>query len=136
MEAEKTKLLIVSENQKVRVQEHQTQKQQAIIKASSDLEVSKINIEREIQEKLNNQKLATMEVEMAIGKAKAEADAQFYIANKELETVKQRLSKEYLNFEATLTLTNNLKLFVGDQIPDYIIFGKDEGGGVVAKPSK
>jgi len=128
MESEKTKLLIVTENQKVRVQEHQTQKQQAIIKASSDLEVSKINIEREIQEKLNQQKLASIEAEMAIGKAKAEADAQFYIANKELETVKQRLSKEYLNFEATQTLTTNLKLFIGDQIPDYIVFGKEDGG--------
>jgi len=66
---------------------------------------------------------------MYASRAKAEADAQFYIANKELETVKQRLTKEYLILEATQALTTNLKLYVGDQIPDYVSL---DGNGISA----
>jgi len=126
MESERTKLLVVSENQKVRLQEADTQKQQAIIRASSELEVAKINIEREVQEQINKKKLATMENDNFLNKALAEADAQFYIASKELETVQQRLTKEYLHFETIQALTTNLKLFLGDQIPDYINFQGDQ----------
>jgi len=127
MEGEKTKLMIVSENQKVRIQEAETIKQQAIIKASSELEVSKINIERETQEKINQGKLAKLENEMYLIRAKAETDAQFYIANKELETIQQKLSKEYLQYEGMQALSANLKVFIGDQIPEYINFGVSEG---------
>ena len=126
MESEKTKLLIVTENQKVRLQEADTQKQQALIKATTVFEVTNINIEREIQEQINKKKLATLDNENYVNKARSEADAQYYIASKELETVKQRLTEEFLQFESIQSLTSNLKLYLGSQIPAYINFNGAE----------
>ena len=119
MEAERTKLLIVTENQKVRIQEVETQQQQEVIKARSKLEVAKINIQRQIDEKVNQRKLQEIENKIAVDRTKAEVDAEFEKQNRQLETQKEKLSPEFLESTTVDALLSNIDFYVGDSIPSY-----------------
>ena len=49
--------------------------------------------------------------------AKAEADAEFYRAQKEAEANRMRLTPELLQLETVRALANNTKIYFGDSIP-------------------
>lgn len=119
MESERTRLLIVTENQKVQLQEAETKKQQEIIRAKSRLEVAKINIQRETNEKVNQKKISDIENKMALDRTKIETDAEFYKATRELETLQQKFSKEFLESTAVDALVSNVDFYIGNDIPDY-----------------
>lgn len=117
MESEKTKFLIVSENQKVKKQEAETKKRQAIIKAQSELEVTKINMEKKLKEKENELKIAKIENQMYLDREKSKVDANYYKNIKELETSHEKLTPEYIKYESIKSMTNNLVINVGSQVP-------------------
>ena len=117
MEKERTKLLIVTESQKVQAQEAESWKEQEIIKAKSKLEVAEINIQKELNEKINQKKLSEIENKMEFDSAKAKTDATFYKSSKDLETLQQKLSNEYLESVTVDALVNNVKFYLGDSVP-------------------
>jgi len=118
MEKERTRLLIVTENQKVQIQEAETLKEQEIIKGKSRLEVAEINIQKEINEKINQKKINEIENKMALDSAKAKTDAMFYKSSKDLETLQQKFSDKYLESMTVSALVNNAKFYLGDSIPE------------------
>ena len=117
MEAEKTRLLIVNEHQKVKRQEAETKKRQAIIKAQSDFDVTKINMEKKLKEKENELKIANIENHMYLDREKSKVDAEHYKNIKELETSREKLSEEYIRYESIRSLTSNLVINIGSQVP-------------------
>ena len=127
MEAEKTRFLIVSENQKVKKQESETKKRQAIIKAQSELEVTRINMRKKLKEKENELKIATIENQMYLDREKSKVDAEHYKNLKELETSKEKLSADYIRYESIKSLTNNLVINIGSQVP-MVKFVHTDGG--------
>lgn len=118
MEEEKTKLLIVTEKQKVRIQEKETKRKQLLIKANSEFEITKINIEKQLKDKENQLSIAKIENEIFLSKEKSLVDAEYYKSKKELETIKQKLTPQYLAYLNYDSLTNNLVLYLGDDIPN------------------
>jgi regulator of protease activity HflC (stomatin/prohibitin superfamily) len=117
MEAEKTRYLIVNEHQKVKKQEAETKKRQAIIKAQSELDVTRINMGKKLKEKENELKIAKIENEMYLDREKSKVDAEHYKNLKELETSKEKLTPEYIRYESIKSLTNNLIINIGSQVP-------------------
>ncbi len=99
MEAEKTRFLIVTENQKVKKQEAETKKRQALIKAHSDLDVTKIVMQKKLKEKENEFKIATIENKMYLDREKSKVDADNYKNEKELETNKEKLTPEFIRYD-------------------------------------
>lgn len=118
MEEEKTKLLIVTEKQKVRIQEKETKRKQLLIKANSEFEITKINIEKQLKDKENQLSISRIENEIFLSKEKSLVDAEYYKSKKELETIKQKLTQQYLAYLNYDSLTNNLILYLGDDIPN------------------
>ncbi|KRW99626.1 hypothetical protein PPERSA_03427 [Pseudocohnilembus persalinus] len=110
----------IKEQRKVKIQEAETQQKQQIIQANSKLEVKKLEMERLVQQKQNEQKLKQMQDEMYLNTQKQIADSKYFSEQKELELMEKKISKEYLERIVLDSLTSNLKLFIGDQIPSYI----------------
>jgi len=117
MEAEKTKLLIATETQKVAQKEAETERLRATIAADKVAKVSEIKMRQKIAEKEAEQKIATLEDKIRSSRLKANADAEFYAAVKEAEGNEQRLTPAFLEFAHLRALANNTKVYFGEKIP-------------------
>ena len=118
MEAEKTKLLIATEVQRVREKEAETEKLVATIAAQRDANVSRVNMQREIEEKEASRKLAGIEDTMHVARERALADAEHYKALKDADANAQRLTPEYLEFQRIQSMGNVKKVYFGKELPD------------------
>ena len=120
MEAQKTQLLISTERQKVVEREAETERKKARIEAEKNAEVSRINMEKEIQEKESKRKIAEIEDSIQLAKSKAQTDSQFYRALKEAQANKLHLSREFLQLELIRSIANNTKIYYGEKIPSVL----------------
>lgn len=96
MEAEKTKLLISIERQRVVEKEAETERLKASIAAEKAANVSRITMERKIIKKQAYQKIQSIDNEMESAREKALADAAFYAAERKSEANKLKLTEQYL----------------------------------------
>ncbi|XP_028397317.1 erlin-1-like [Dendronephthya gigantea] len=117
MEAEKTKLLIAQQKQRVVEKEAETDRKRAVIEAEKVASVSKIQFQQKIMEKESLKTMSEIEDATNLARAKGNADADYYSAVKASEANKLKLSKEFLELERYRSLTNNLKIYFGPNIP-------------------
>jgi len=121
MEAEKTKLMITTQRQKVVEKEAETERKKAVIEAEKEAYVAKIQYDRKIMEKESNQKIAEIEDSIHLARERAKSDAEFYRVQKQAEANALLLTKEYLELEKYSSLTNNQKVFFGPDIPSMFV---------------
>merc|ERR1719350_1225327 len=124
MEAEKTKLMISTQRQKVVEKEAETERKKAVIEAEKEASVGKIQYERKILEKESLQKMAKIEDEMHLAKEKSKTDAEFYRIKRESEANALLLTKEYLDLRKYEAVSSNRKVYFGPDIPN-VYFGND-----------
>ena len=134
MEAEKTKLLISTQRQKVVEKEAETERKKAVIEAEKEAQVAKIQYERKIQEKESLQKMAKIEDEMHLAKGRSRTDAEFYRIKRESEANALLFTKEFLELKKYEAVSSNRKVYFGPDIPN-IYLGNDasDGDGTKAK---
>jgi hypothetical protein len=118
MEKLRVDFFIAAEKEKVRLEEEVTKQRQQVIKAESNLEVKKIELQKMIERKDNDLKMARIEGEMIYEKVKTQIDTEFMSAMEEAKNYQILFTPEYLSFLATDALTSNLKLVLGDEIPN------------------
>jgi regulator of protease activity HflC (stomatin/prohibitin superfamily) len=118
MEAEKTKLLIAAERQKVVEKEAETERKRAIIEAEKVALVAKIQWDQKIMEKESEKKMAEIEDLTHLGREKARADAEYYKAQRQAESYKLMLTPEYIELKKYEALASNNKVYFGNSIPD------------------
>lgn len=121
MEAEKTKLLIVTETQKVVEKEAETERKKATIQAEKVADVSRINMQRQIEEKEAQKKVAQIEDEMHGNREKAIADAESYKVAKEAEANEARLTPAFLEYMHIMSMANNTKVYFGSELPSMYV---------------
>merc|ERR1712196_540442 len=121
MEAEKTKLLISTETQKVVEKQAQTEQLRATIEAQMNADVSATKMKMNIAEKQAQQEMQAIADSMHLAKEKANADAQFYTAKKESEGNSLLLTDAYLEFMHIQSLANNTKVYFGDKMPSMFV---------------
>jgi hypothetical protein len=80
MEKIKVDFFIAAEKEKVRFEEELTKQRQQVIKAESNLQVKKIELNKMIERKENDFKMAKIEAEMIFEKAKTQIDTEFLAA--------------------------------------------------------
>merc|ERR1719350_1118076 len=124
MEAEKTKLMISTQRQKVVEKEAETERKKAVIEAEKEAHVAKIQYEQNILEKESMQKMAKIEDEMHLAKEKSKTDAEFYRIKRESEANALLLTKEYLDLRKYEAVSSNRKVYFGPDIPN-VYFGND-----------
>jgi regulator of protease activity HflC (stomatin/prohibitin superfamily) len=126
MEAEKTKLLIAQQKQKVVEKEAETERKKAVIEAEKLKEVASIQYEQKVMEKESQKKMSQIEDEAYIAQMKAKADAAFYTAEREASANKLKLTPEYLEVLKYQAVTTNTKVYFGTSIPDMFMEGAKE----------
>ncbi|OXU30180.1 hypothetical protein TSAR_007633 [Trichomalopsis sarcophagae] len=123
MEAEKTKLLISTQHQKVVEKDAETDRKKAIIEAEKEAQVAKIQYNQKIMEKESLQRMAAIEDEMHLAREKSRSDADYYQMARQAEANKLLLSKEYLELEKYKSLSKNAKVYYGQDIPKMFSLG-------------
>merc|ERR1719201_740541 len=131
MEAEKTKLMISTQRQKVIEKDAETDRKKAEIEAEKEAQVAKIQYERKIMEKESNQKIAEIEDKIHMAREGAKSDAEFYRVQKQAEANKLLLTKEYLELQKYSSLTSNQKVYFGPDIPT--MFVSNQGDSDISK---
>merc|ERR1719412_2630887 len=125
MEAEKTKLLISTQRQKVIEKDAETERKKAVIEAEKEAQVAKIRYEQNILEKESLQKMETINDEVHLAKERSRADAEFYKIQKLAEANRLLLTKEYLDLKKIEAMSVNNKVYFGPDIPNMFISEKD-----------
>merc|ERR1719312_2130414 len=121
MEAEKTKLLISTQRQKVIEKDAETDRKKAVIEAEKEAQVAKIRYEQNILEK---ESFATMEKitdSIHLAKEHTKTDAEFYHIQKQAEANQLLLTKEYLELKRVEAMSINNKVYFGPNIPSMFV---------------
>ena len=128
MEAEKTKLLIATETQRVAEVEAQTEKLRATIEARMKRDVSEINMKKKILEKEAEKNISALDNEISTAHSRAATDAEHYRAMKEAEANREKLTPEYIQYMQILAMSNNTKVYFGEKIPNMMISRRNGDG--------
>ncbi|XP_033228201.1 erlin-1-like [Belonocnema kinseyi] len=123
MEGEKTKLLISVQHQKVVEKDAETDRKKALIMAEKESQVARIQYDQKIMEKESLQRIASIEDEMHLAREKSRSDADFYQMKRQAEANKLLLSNEYLELKKYDALSQNSKIYFGQEIPKMFSFG-------------
>lgn len=123
VEAERTRLKVTEERQKVVQREAETEKMRALVEAQTHAEVEAVALELKLKQKQSEQSVAEIANQMHEAKAKAEADAEFYRVSRQAEANRLLLTPELLQLEAVRALSNNTKVFWGDRLPSVYADG-------------
>ncbi|CAH8586919.1 unnamed protein product [Heterobilharzia americana] len=116
MEAEKTKLLIAEQHQKLIEREAETERRRAIIEAEKVLEVSAIQWRAKVAAQEQERKVSEIADATQLARSKALTDAEHYRAVKEAEASHLKLTPAYLELAKYQALAQNSKIyFTGDQ---------------------
>merc|ERR1719412_117672 len=130
MEAEKTKLMISTQKQKVIEKDAETERKKAVIEAEKEAHVAKIQYERMIMEKESNQRINEIEDHIHLAREKSKSDAEFYRVHKMAEANKLLLTPEYIEMKRIESLSNNQKVYFGPDIPT--MFANQQEASVAA----
>jgi len=126
MEAEKTKLMISTQRQKVIEKDAETDRKKAVIEAEKEAQVAKIRYEQNILEK---ESMATMEKitdSIHLAKEHTRTDAEFYKIQKQAEANRLLLTPEYLELKKIEAISSNNKVYFGPDIPNMFLSGDGE----------
>lgn len=121
MEAEKTKLLIAAQKQKVVEKEAETERKKAIIEAEKVAQVAKIRFQQKVMEKETEKRISEIEDAAFLAREKAKADAEYYAAHKYATSNKHKLTPEYLELQRYQAIASNSKIYFGSNIPSMFV---------------
>lgn len=122
MEAEKTKLLISIQHQKVVEKDAETDRKKAVIEAEKEAQVAKIQHNQKIMEKESLKRIAAIEDEMHVSRQKSRSDAEFYQLTMQAKAHTLLLSKEFLELKKYEALAQNTKVYYGQDIPKMFMY--------------
>ena len=145
-EAEKTKLLIAREYQKVVEKDAETERKKAVIEAEKEAQVAKINFEQKVMEKESIKTMSIIEGtlwflivdglecrllnwllffldQIVTNRQKSRADADFYSLERQAKANQLLLTPEYLELKRYESITANTKLYFGTNIPTLFMGG-------------
>ncbi|KAM5172263.1 erlin-2 [Mantella aurantiaca] len=121
MESEKTKLLIAAQKQKVVEKEAETERKKAVIEAEKVAQVAEIKYGQKVMEKETEKTISEIEDSAFLARAKAQADAEFYTAQRTAEANQLKLTPEYLQLMKFQAIAANSKIYFGSEIPNMFM---------------
>uniref|UniRef100_A0A8C9ZZJ6 Erlin-1 n=1 Tax=Sander lucioperca TaxID=283035 RepID=A0A8C9ZZJ6_SANLU len=123
MEAEKTRLLVTAQTQRVVEKEAETERKRAIIEAQKVAQVAEIHFQQLVMEKETEKRISEIEDSAFLAKERAKADAEYYTAAKIAEANKVKLTPEYLELMKYQAISANSKIYFGQDIPNMFVEG-------------
>uniref|UniRef100_A0A8C5AK72 Erlin-1 n=1 Tax=Gadus morhua TaxID=8049 RepID=A0A8C5AK72_GADMO len=134
MEAEKTRLLITAQTQKVVEKEAETERKKAIIEAQKQAQVAEIHFQQKVMEKETEKRISQIEDAGFLAREKARADAEYYTAAKFAEANTLKLTPEYIELMKYQSIATNSKIYFGQDIPNMFVEGAKLGPSPTHEP--
>ena len=131
MEAEKTKLMIETQRQKVVEKNAETERKKATIQAQQEKDVSAIEMSKQLATQKAQQEIATMKNEMHLAKQKSISDAIRYKTKMEAEANHELLTAEYIELQRAMSIANNTKIYFGTDIPSMFLGGGESSSSSI-----
>uniref|UniRef100_A0AAQ4RLD6 Erlin-1 n=1 Tax=Gasterosteus aculeatus aculeatus TaxID=481459 RepID=A0AAQ4RLD6_GASAC len=125
MEAEKTRLLVTAQTQRVVEKEAETERKRAVIEAQKVAQVAEIHFQQKVMEKETERKISAIEDFAFLAREKARADAEYYSAEKFAEANRVKLTPEYLELMKYQAIAANSKIYFGQDIPNMFVDGSN-----------
>ncbi|KAG8126732.1 hypothetical protein E2320_021824 [Naja naja] len=135
-EAEKTKLLIATQKQKVVEKEAETERRKAVIEAEKIAQVAKIQFQQKVMETLTEKRISELEDAAYLARQKAKADAEYYTAQKAADSNKLKLTPAYLELMKYQAIATNSKLYFGSSLPSHLFLGSSVFEHMIARTAK
>uniref|UniRef100_A0A7N8YH25 Erlin-1 n=1 Tax=Mastacembelus armatus TaxID=205130 RepID=A0A7N8YH25_9TELE len=152
MEAEKTRLLITAQTQKVVEKEAETERKKAIIEAQKMAQVAEIQFQQKVMEKETEKRISEIEDAAFLAREKAKADAEYYTAAKvdkhktrqhiiltcccfSPKSLQLKLTPEYLELMKYQAIAANSKIYFGQDIPNMFVEGNNSPPKPVRSPN-
>uniref|UniRef100_A0A8D0A6Y4 Erlin-1 n=1 Tax=Sander lucioperca TaxID=283035 RepID=A0A8D0A6Y4_SANLU len=135
MEAEKTRLLVTAQTQRVVEKEAETERKRAIIEAQKVAQVAEIHFQQLVMEKETEKRISEIEDSAFLAKERAKADAEYYTAAKIAEANKVKLTPEYLELMKYQAISANSKIYFGQDIPNMFVEGTNNPPKSVRSPN-
>lgn len=132
MEAEKTKLLISTQRQRVVEKDAETERKKAVIEAEKEAQVAKIRYEQSLVERELQQRMEKIEDEIHMAREKSKTDAEYYKIEKQADANAALLTAQYLELKRIEAISNNNKVYFGPDIPKMFLSSPAEAAAVVA----
>merc|ERR1719228_3003490 len=126
MEAEKTKLMISTQRQKVIEKDAETDRKKAVIEAEKEAQVAKIKHEQNILEKEAQVAKIKITDSIHLAKERTKTDAEFYKIQKQSEANTLLLTQEFLELKRIEAISNNNKVYFGPDIPNMFLSNSEE----------
>lgn len=120
-EAERTKLMIETQRQKVVEKNAETERKRATIQAQQEKDVSAIEMAKKLATQKAQQEIAAMKNEMHLAEQRSIADARRYKIKMEAEANQELLTKEYIELQRAMSIANNTKIYFGADIPNMFL---------------
>uniref|UniRef100_A0A8C5S465 Erlin-1 n=1 Tax=Laticauda laticaudata TaxID=8630 RepID=A0A8C5S465_LATLA len=136
VEAEKTKLLIATQKQKVVEKEAETERRKAVIEAEKIAQVAKIQFQQKVMETLTEKRISELEDAAYLARQKAKADAEYYTAQKAADSNKLKLTPAYLELMKYQAIATNSKLYFGSSLPSHLFLGSSAFEHMIARTAK
>ncbi|XP_063146678.1 erlin-1-like [Candoia aspera] len=136
VEAEKTKLLIATQKQKVVEKEAETERRKALIEAEKIAQVAKIQYQQKVMETLTEKRISELEDAAYLAREKAKADAEYYTAQKAADSNKLKLTPAYLELMKYQAIATNSKLYFGSSLPTNLFLGSWAFEHMIARTAK
>jgi len=136
MEAEKTKLLISTQRQKVVEKDAETERKKAVIEAEKEAQVARIRYEQNLLQAESKQKMEKIDDEIHLAKERSRTDADYYKIVKQAEANGLLLTKEFLELKRIDAISNNNKVYFGPDIPNMFMTSASETESAAASVTK
>ncbi|XP_062987358.1 erlin-1-like isoform X2 [Elgaria multicarinata webbii] len=136
VEAEKTKLLIAVQKQKVVEKEAETEWRKAVIEAEKEAQVAKIRYRQKVMETLTEKRISELEDAAFLAREKAKADAKCYTAQKAADSNKLKLTPAYLELMKYQAISTNSKLYLGSSRPPNLFLSSCASEHLVARTAR
>merc|ERR1719430_2680355 len=121
MEAEKTKLMISTQRQKVIEKDAETDRKKVVIEAEKEAQVAKIRYEQNILEKESMATMETITDSIHLAKERTKTDAEFYKIQKQAEANQLLLTSQFLELKKIEAMAANNKVYFGPDIPNMFL---------------
>jgi erlin len=121
MEAEKTKLMVSTQAQKVAEKEAETDKMRATVEAEKQREVAAIDSKKQLAQEQAEAEVKKLKDQAMLHHEKALADAEFYQKSKLAEANDRLFSDNYLKLEAVRSFANTTKIYFGPSVQNMFL---------------
>ncbi|XP_061468661.1 erlin-1-like isoform X2 [Rhineura floridana] len=136
VEAEKTKFLIVTQQQKVVAKEAETERKKAVIEAEKAAQVAKIRCRQKVMETLMEKHISELEDAAFLARERAKADANYYTAQKAADSNKLKLTPAFLELMKYQAIAFNSTLYFGNSFPANLFLGSCAFDDPVARTAR